>query len=439
MTHRHPSPLLLAAGIAFAGCATTETDAEPLTWHRDVRPIVEAKCATCHTAGTFAPFPLGTFAEVSAVRALVANAVSSREMPPWPPSATCNSYEHERSLTDAERATVVAWAEGDGLEGDAADYVAPTPEVPVTLRADRTLTPARAYTPVQSPDEYRCFVLDWNAAETQYVTGLRVRPGSVAEVHHAIAFAIPPSDVDELEALDAADPANGYRCFGGPGVNQARAVWLGAWVPGASDNVFPEGTGIAIPSGAKIVLQMHYNTANTAAVPDLSTLDLQLADTVTTEATTLKFTDPSWALRRTMDIAAGDADSVHQFSVPLTNLAGPLSGGVLDPDRPIRLHSAALHMHNRGVQGTLAVQHADGSTACALTIEDWDFHWQDSYRLKTPIVVQPSDTLSITCHFDNSGARQPLEGGEPVPVTDVNWGESTQDEMCLGLFYATND
>jgi hypothetical protein len=94
-------------------------------------------------------------------------------------------------------------------------------------------------------------------------------------------------------------------------------------------------------------------------------------------------------------------------------------------------------MHQRGVKATLTIDHLDGTSECGLQIDDWDFHWQDSYRLKRPIVVEPTDVLSIECHFDNSGARQPLVGGVALPVSDVNWGETTQDEMCLGLFYAT--
>lgn len=442
MSHRFAlfSLLVVASAIATAALpACTSSSTGSLTWHRDVRSIVETKCATCHTSDSFAPFPLRTFAEAYAMRVAVANAVESREMPPWPPSGACSSYEHDRSLSDGERTALLHWARGEALEGDAADYVAPQIEAAPKLRVDRALSPAGAYTPVESPDEYRCFVLDWNETTTKYVTAMRVRPGTVAEVHHAIAYVVPSVDVADLAAPDAADPGDGYRCFGGPGVNQQRAVWLGAWAPGASDSIFPAGTGIAIPSGSKIVLQMHYNVANTAAAPDLSTLELQLSDSVTVPATTLKFTNPSWVIGRTMNIAAGDPDSVQRFSVPVSDLAPLLSVGVLASGVPITLHTAALHMHGRGVRGTLTVQHADGSTECALQIDDWDFHWQDNYRMKTPVVVQPTDSLSIECHFDNSGARQPLVGGVPLPVSDVNWGEGTQDEMCLGLFYATTN
>jgi hypothetical protein len=94
-------------------------------------------------------------------------------------------------------------------------------------------------------------------------------------------------------------------------------------------------------------------------------------------------------------------------------------------------------MHARGAKATLQVTHPDGSKNCLLQIDDWSFHWQGSYDLMKPVKVGAGDSLSIECHFDNSGNRQPIINGIPAPVTPVNWGETTEDEMCLGIMYAT--
>ena len=47
------------------------------------------------------------------------------------------------------------------------------------------------------------------------------------------------------------------------------------------------------------------------------------------------------------------------------------------------------------------------------------------------------DQLLITCHWDNSAANQPWVDGKQLMPRDVDWGESTTDEMCLGLFYVS--
>ena len=97
-------------------------------------------------------------------------------------------------------------------------------------------------------------------------------------------------------------------------------------------------------------------------------------------------------------------------------------------------------MHLRGVQTTLDILRG-GSTstdACLLDIPHWDFHWQGMYTLEQPVTFNPGDQLQLTCHWNNTDANQPKypDGGQ-MAATDLNWGEGTQDEMCLGLLYVT--
>jgi hypothetical protein len=423
------------SGDAASDDAAIGDAAAALTWHRDVRPIVEARCAGCHVSGGFAPFALKSYGDAFDHRDVMAIALAGKLMPPWPPNDACNAYTHDRSITDAQRATLVDWARGPAVEGDPATFV-PLPAEPLTtIRADKTLRMSSAYTPAESPDEYRCFVMDWNETTTKYVTGLNVRPGLMPIVHHAIAFLIQPADVGTVTSMDAADPAPGYKCFGGVGINGAN--WLGAWAPGAMPSSFPASSGLEVVPGSKVVVQIHYNTASAAAGADQTSVDLQLADSVATKGAVMKFANPSWVVNHTMTIKAGDADSVQSFTIDPSPYLSRFAGSALSDGMPFRIHSAALHMHNRGVKGTLKVLHADGTSDCALRIDDWSFHWQGTYELKKALQFVPGDQLAIECHFDNSGGRQPLVSGAPVPVADANWGETTEDEMCLGVFYVT--
>jgi hypothetical protein len=128
--------------------------------------------------------------------------------------------------------------------------------------------PYRPQAPSGGHDDYRCFLLDPGLREDAFVTGSDVLPGNPAVVHHAILFAVPPGQVDEAEAHDAATPGRGWTCFGGsalpkrPG-SAARALnsapWLAAWAPGSGGTVYGKGTGKRMPAGSRIVLQLHYN------------------------------------------------------------------------------------------------------------------------------------------------------------------------------------
>jgi hypothetical protein len=86
-------------------------------------------------------------------------------------------------------------------------------------------------------------------------------------------------------------------------------------------------------------------------------------------------------------------------------------------------------MHTHGTSARFDIHRGGEATnkECMLDIPSWDFHWQGAYPFKTAKTFNPGDTLYLECHFDNSKG-----------TTDLNWGEGTGDEMCLGAFYVTS-
>jgi hypothetical protein len=92
------------------------------------------------------------------------------------------------------------------------------------------------------------------------------------------------------------------------------------------------------------------------------------------------------------------------------------------------VHGAVLHMHTRGTWASLSVERAQpAQTQCLLELPKWDFHWQGMYLFDKPQPVSATDELRVECHWDNSATG----------ATALNWGESTDDEMCLGFVLAT--
>lgn len=406
----------LALLLSACNVDKSDTGGETPTWYQDVAPILEAKCAVCHEAGGIAPFPLETYAEAKPFAAAIAAATASGSMPPWPASDDCNTYQFDRSLSDEQIATLGAWSEAGAPEGDpSAPGPAISSEIAGLSRIDAQYTMTETYTPTIEPDEYRCFVYDWEEGAT-YVTGMGVTPSERQVVHHVIAFAIAPDDVAQVHAWDDAEDGPGYGCFGGPsaeGAERLEAEWLGGWVPGATGSDFPEGTGIPMAEGSALVVQIHYNTDTAGPLPDQSTVSFSLADSVETEARIAKILDTTWALADTLDIPAGDAAATDSYTLTV-----PVD---------ITIYAAGLHMHTLGSSASLMVN--DGSTdTCVLEIPDWDFHWQGSYTLAEPMHVARGAEITVSCTWDNS------EGS-----SDVGWGEGSSDEMCLGSAYVTVD
>jgi len=413
-----------AASTGGASDSADPTDGPALTYHRDIRPILERSCAGCHTPGNIAPFSLRTYDEARTFAPALAASVQAGTMPPWPPDSACNTYEHDRSLPADQRQQLADWAALGAPEGDPADAPEPAPPVVDEVVYDVKLALPQAYSPTIAPDEYRCFLIDWPADQLRYITGFRATPGETSIVHHVIAYHVPPAQVADYEALDAADPDPGYLCYGGPG--GARPQWIGAWVPGSDNGALPPGTGLRIEPGSKIAVQMHYHSLP-GAPADRSTLELRTADSVERVAHVVPIANPQWVSNQTpMEIPAGAAAVEHSFDLDLSK-AIPLlvPGGELAAGDPLVLHAASLHMHTLGVSGSITVERPAGS-ACALDIPRWDFDWQGNYQLTAPITVEPGDRLKLRCTFDNRGGAGP-----------VYWGEGTGDEMCLAVLYLT--
>lgn len=410
----------------------TSTGAAPeasVTYHGQVRAVLERHCASCHQPNAIAPFPLTTYEEAHLLREAIVLSVEAGTMPPWMPADGCQDYLGEPTITDDERGLLRTWLDEGAAEGDPADYVPPTPPEPPGLsRVDLTLTVPEPYLPSQTPDDYRCFLLDWPEAETRYVTGFAATPDDLRTVHHMIAFAIAPEEVAQYEALDADDPGSGYPCFGGPGGAitdpQSAGTWLGAWAPGGITGDFPEGTGIAMAPGSKVVLQIHYNTLVDDLRPDQSAVQLRIDAEVERPAFAMLWANPDW-LAGNMPIPAGEASTVHTFELDPT-LFMDLLTDVIPPFTPFEIHSASHHMHKLGTAGQQEIKRSDGSKECLLQLPRWDFDWQQAYRLAQPVRFDPGDRLRIACEWNNEAGAQP-----------VNWGDGTQDEMCLGVFYVT--
>lgn len=418
------SPLLAAlpaCGDAGTGEGPPDKATAALTYYADAKPIIDAYCTGCHHAGGSGSFPLTTYEEIQPLGAVIAHSVAQRRMPPWPPSRECTEYVGDRSLSDEQIATLVDWIDTGAARGDPAEEGPPLPEPGNTAlsRVDLTLSMPAEYTPQNPPDEYRCFVLPWPRTRPTYITGFAIEPGARAMVHHVIPFLVPPERAAALEARDAADEGPGYDCLGEMTESADMPLdWLGAWAPGAGPQDFPEGTGIAVPPGSRVLLEVHYNLA-VRARPDLTRIHFALDDQVEREARLLPWLDQAWREGDAMKIPAGQHDVAHAFAADPT--------ATVSDGQPLRIHEVALHMHRLGTRGLLRIDRADGTKDCLLHIPKWKFHRQESYRLAEPAVLEPGDELYLECRWDNTTGH------------DVVWGQGTSDEMCLGLLYVTED
>lgn len=421
--------LLLILGLAACGPSTEPPDETPVTYYEDVKPIFDAKCAGCHHAGTIAPFTLTSYEDAIAYREAIGQAVADGTMPPWSAAKECRPYKDDRSLTDAQRRTVLAWVRQGGREGERPANVTPyAPAVSGLDRVDATVTtPVYEVDPPKAAgvDDHRCFLVDLPVDDDAYVTGVEVVPGNPLLVHHVSLQLAEGDAVAKFQALDDADPGPGWYCYGGSGARPTGN--LGGWVPGWSASEAPDGFGRKITAGTKLVINMHYNTLFTAAGTDQTRVNLKLAGYRRPLFST-GILDPGWVLHDWFQIKAGDPDAVFTFEYDPT---------LFTLGRRFLIYNAYIHMHQLGKSGKLTLKHEDGSEECLLDVPAFDFQWQSEYWFTEPVQIVKGDKIYLECRFDNSAENQRIVDGVRQKPRDIGWGGDAPNEMCAGLFLSS--
>lgn len=411
-------------------CSLLVACAEHPTYYGEVKPILDARCIGCHQDGGIAPFELTTFESARANATALSAAVASRTMPPWLAATTDVTYRHDPSLTDAQIATLKAWVKDGTPMGDSKARPAHIAGVGGGLeRVDVELAMPEPYLPIATPDEYRCFPIKWQDTQRRYVTGFNALPGNARIVHHAAIYVIPPEYAHLPIEWDGEEAGPGYSCYGAPYGDRPQSFpiqLLAAWIPGYQGVTFPEGLGIAVEPDAMLVLQMHYNQADAdparhetveTTVADQTRVLFSVADSVEKQAVYAPFLNIAW-VAGSMQIPAHTAGVKHAHRADPRSFFD-LFGVPLDVSNGFSIWAAMFHMHQLGREGNVFVHKARGKKTEILHIPRWDFHWQQEYYFSEPVRFDSSDELELQCIFDNDRAE------------DVNWGESSQEEMCV--------
>jgi mono/diheme cytochrome c family protein len=380
------------------------------TYSGEVAAILQANCQECHRPGQVGPFSLLTYEQARKRADDLASVVEDRRMPPWKPVAGAGMpFAHDKSMSQADIDTLIAWADAGAPEGDPSLAPAPrafsdgwalgTPDLIVDIGTDFEV-------PAAGGDIYRCFVIPTNLPEKVAVSAVEYRPGNASVVHHALGF------VDTKGAArkkDEAEAGPGYACFGGPGFEAVGD--MGGWAPGNEPKYLPDGVGRLLPSGADLVVQVHYHPSGKPEV-DRTRIGLYFAKT---------------PIRQTM-VAAAAADPDHlELPAGKANIATKASWKVpVDVDA----FSVTPHMHMRGRDITMTALLPDGTRKPLIRIDDWDFNWQNTYKFRDPLFLPAGTVVEAEGHFDNSAEnpRNPVK-----PPIDVHWGEGTHDEMFIGF------
>ncbi len=266
-----------------------------------------------------------------------------------------------------------------GSGGDAPPGTIDAPAAPpdaATSVGWRTLATA-TWSVAPSSEKYRC------ARRTVPVdTWIKsFRPVAPLGTHHTVlsldSGSLPDGDVD-------CGPIAGFHVIYASGI-------------GTNQFDLPAGTGVRIPAGTQIVLNLHlYNTDDTSALTGTSGVEIDAVDA-------------SQVQNEAEAVLAGPLG----FTIPTG--VQPLTFSCTMP-RDVTLFAVAPHMHRLGIH--MKVEGPSGT----ILDEDYSFESQMLYHVG-PIALSAGAVLHTTCTWDN-------DTGGPV-----NFGDSTDAEMCFAIIY----
>jgi hypothetical protein len=376
--------------------AASRAGAPPVTFSKDVAPILQKSCQGCHRPGEAAPMPLLTYKQARPWAAAIREAVTLKRMPPWYADPHYGTFSNDRSLSKTEISTLVAWADGGAPEGD--PKLTPTP-VPFVDgwnigEPDLILEMTEEYNiPASGTIAYQYFTIPTEFTEDKWVQMAEVRPGNRALVHHVIAYVKPPR-----KEGDEAKPKKETKEF------------LVGYAPGSVPETLEPGRAKLIKAGSEIVFQVHY-TANGTAGVDRSKVGLIFAKEPPRE--------------RVMTLAASN----NKFVIPAED-----SNFQVDSKytltRDSTLTALFPHMHLRGKDFEYRVTLPGGETRTLLKVPEYSFSWQLTYSLAEPIELPKGSVIECTAHFDNSVNNK----FNPDSSKEVRWGDQSWEEMMIGFF-----
>jgi hypothetical protein len=221
--------------------------------------------------------------------------------------------------------------------------------------------------------------------------------------------------MDVMRAMDEASPDRlGWPCYGLAGDDVLVDSVPATWAPGMGPVPYPDQTGVRLPAGRVLVVQVHYNLVDESVrgQSDSTLARLRVADEVEREGL---FALPD------LLIGSGDTLAPGQESLPYTWELGfddvLASFGVDHLD----VYGVFPHMHDLGQRYRLEFVDSAGDVQCGAEVEHWDFDWQLFYFYEEPIQITQGKRMRVTCEYDTRGRTEPTAPG---------WG--TQNEMCVG-------
>jgi hypothetical protein len=377
--------------------AYAATSGGQVTFTKDVAPMLQKNCQTCHHPGTSAPMSLMTYAEARPWARAIKERVVRRDMPPWHLDKTVGirQYKNDRSLSDAEIATIVQWVDAGAPEGNPSEMPPPltfapesqwfigTPDLLVTTTNDFVMYP-------KGPDWWIDQYGEMNLTEDRWIKAMEIKPSNPKIVHHAVVNVIEP---DAPEGT----PETG--------------VQLHEYAVGKYGDIFAENTGRLLKAGTRFRFDMHY-----FAVGSEQHNRTTIAFKFYPKGFVPKYQVKSYAIRNLPN---------DELDIPPNTVVR--TDGYFRLPRNARIDSFQPHMHMRGRGMTLEAINLNNTTTILSSVDHFNFNWHINYIYKDEVApLLPAGTVLHMIGIHDNTSSNPRN---PDPAMWAGFGERSVDDM----------
>ena len=378
--------LLFLAFAAFSFGAELTIPAQPATFSKDVAPIFQAKCESCHRPGAMAPMSLITFEQVRPWAKAIKQRVVARQMPPWHMDKTVGiqKFANDFSLSDAEIATIARWVDGGVLQGNPKDMPAAKiwkdetgwtlakelGEPDMILKSDDFTMPAKAQ------DAWFRPLTEIPLTEARWVRAVEIRPSNPkarGTFHHVLAY------------LQQEEPGVSFASGAG------NAGMLMEWAMNKNYDRYRANTGKLLLPGAHISWELHLH-----AIGEDVRAHAELAVYLYPKGQEPKY--------RTFLQAFQGTDSTTTTRLDISPNTISQTQGFTTLKAPARLENFQPHMHLRGKAMALEAILPTGQRQILSYVDHFNFNWMTNYIYADDAApVLPKGTvIHVTAWHDNT-------------------------------------
>jgi mono/diheme cytochrome c family protein len=429
----------LACGVlvAMAAPAAAADTPRQVTFSKDVAPIFQAKCQSCHQPGSIAPMSLMTYQEARPWARSIRERVGSRQMPPWhiDKSVGVQKFKNDMSLSDEEVATVVAWVEQGAPQGDPKDL--PPAKPPVTSNEwqavmdgygppDLVIRSSEYRMPAKHQDVWYRPTSQIPITEPRWIRMVEIRPSNLEArktLHHSIAYQV--LSPDNVAAVNTGTASGGQ---GGPQslddlVNRRPQIM--EWAIGKGYDRFREGTGKLLLPGETISWDQHIHAYGEEVLTG-SELGIWFYP---------KGQEPK---KRSYLIGFTGIDRTKMLDIPPNSIARTDGYTVLKENTLITNFQPHFHLRGKAMEVTAILP--DGNRQVISYVGNFNFNWMTNYIYDDDAApVFPKGTvIHVSAYYDNTAANK----NNPDPEQWVGYGDRTVDEMAhawMNVVYLTDD